>query len=90
MLCQSIEGDITRCSIPSCGKFFHRKCLKNGLWPQARFSETQLTCPGTYLPLVLNFQTLLYNILALHVSFMIAGLNSSPRTEQKLNFQKTS
>ena len=46
MLCNSIEGDRMRCSIPSCGKFFHRSCLKSGLWPQARFSETQLTCPG--------------------------------------------
>lgn len=46
MLCKSTEGDIVRCNIPSCGKFFHRSCLKNGLWPQARFSETQLTCPG--------------------------------------------
>jgi hypothetical protein len=46
MLCGAVDGEILRCNIQSCGKFFHRSCLKKGLWPQARFSETQLTCPG--------------------------------------------
>ena len=36
-----------KCSQTGCGKYFHRSCLKNyGLWPQARYSEHALTCPG--------------------------------------------
>ena len=36
-----------KCSQAGCGKYFHRSCLKKyGLWPQARYSEHALTCPG--------------------------------------------
>ena len=36
-----------KCSQTGCGKYFHRSCLKKyGLWPQARYSEHALTCPG--------------------------------------------
>ena len=43
-----IPGQLTeKCSQNGCGKFFHRSCLKKyGLWPQARYSEHALTCPG--------------------------------------------
>jgi len=44
-ICKSNDGNRERCSISSCGKFYHRECLRSSLWPQARFSETQITCP---------------------------------------------
>ena len=40
-------GPVEKCSQAGCGKHFHRLCLKKyGLWPQARYSEHALTCPG--------------------------------------------
>ena len=40
-------GTVEKCSQAGCGKYFHRLCLKKyGLWPQARYSEHALTCPG--------------------------------------------
>ena len=46
-LCKSDEGVVLRCNSNGCGRFYHRKCLlETGLWPQARLSEKQLTCPA--------------------------------------------
>ena len=40
-------GSIEKCSQAGCGKYFHRSCLKKyNLWPQARYAEHALTCPG--------------------------------------------
>ena len=40
-------GITEKCSQAGCGKYFHRLCLKKyGLWPQSRYSEHALTCPG--------------------------------------------
>jgi hypothetical protein len=44
---ESSVGVVEKCSQTGCGKYFHRLCLKKyGLWPQARYSEHALTCPG--------------------------------------------
>ena len=52
-LCKAVSsrepsvGLVEKCSQNGCGKYFHRACLKRyGLWPQARYSEHALTCPG--------------------------------------------
>jgi hypothetical protein len=40
-------GEVLKCNIANCGRYFHRMCLqKYGLWPQARFSGKLLTCPA--------------------------------------------
>ena len=48
ILCKDSPNHPTeKCSQAGCGKYFHRSCLKKyGLWPQARYSEHALTCPG--------------------------------------------
>ncbi len=46
-LCKETGSDVQRCSVNACGRFFHPSCLKDsGLWPQAQFTATQLTCPA--------------------------------------------
>ena len=46
-LCHS-GGDVVKCSIINCGRFFHFECLnKSNLWPQHRITgDQQLTCPA--------------------------------------------
>ena len=41
-------GNVVKCSIINCGRFFHLECLeKNNLWPQHRITgDQQLTCPA--------------------------------------------
>ena len=47
-LCHLGGGNLVKCSIINCGRFFHFECLnKNGLWPQHRITgDKQLTCPA--------------------------------------------
>ena len=47
LLCKQTGEGVQRCSVTNCGRFYHPACLRDsGLWPQAQFTEKQLTCPA--------------------------------------------
>lgn len=45
-ICKSPANQVSRCSSPGCGRFYHLECLRDsGMWPQTRVGDNKFVCP---------------------------------------------
>ncbi|XP_059080477.1 uncharacterized protein LOC131878504 isoform X2 [Tigriopus californicus] len=45
-ICKSPAKQVSRCTSPGCGRFYHLECLRDsGMWPQTRVGDNKFVCP---------------------------------------------